>query len=443
MKSDARLTTKVRNVAMRELRGSFLYELSGTRLVVTLVAAAFALFLAWGALARVDEVARAEGKVRPSSKAQLVQSAEPSTVRAILVQSGQRVAKGQLLVRLDDTESSSELGQLEAEKESLTARASRLEQEAQGAAFACDPATQKDSAACENEARLQQIRAQALSSKNSALNAQIDQKRRDMAEAQATAASLRTSLGLAQKQVAMIEPLAAKNIVPQTELLQARRDVSDLQGRLAAAQEAISRGAASVREAQAQLAEANFQFRQEAQDERNQLQGKLSVIEQSSRGAAGKLQRSEIRSPVDGIVNDVQVSTVGGFVSAGQKLMEVVPTNEQLLIETRVQPKDIAFIRVGQPALVRVSAYDFSVYGGLEGKVVQVSADSIYDEQSKQAYFTVIIETPKSYLNLGQRRLPITPGMLCSADIVTGRKSVLDYLLKPVIKARSEALRER
>jgi adhesin transport system membrane fusion protein len=264
-----------------------------------------------------------------------------------------------------------------------------------------------------------------------------------MAESQASVASLRTSLGLAKKQVAMLAPLAAKGIVPQTELLQARRDVSDLQGRLAAAQEATSRAAAGVREAQAQLAEANYEFRQEAQDERNQLQGKLSVIEQSSRGAAGKLQRSEIRSPVDGIVNDVQVSTVGGFVSPGQKLMEVVPVGEKLLIETRVQPKDIAFIRVGQPALVRVSAYDFSIYGGLDGKVVQVSADSIYDEQAKQAYFTVIIETPKSYLTSGQRRLPITPGMLCSADIITGRKSVLDYLLKPVIKARSQALRER
>ena len=431
----------IKVAALREIRGSFLYGVSGARLVVTLVGAAFAVFLAWGALARVDEVARAEGKVRPSSKAQLVQSAEPSTVRAILVQSGQRVAKGQLLVRLDDTESSSELGQIEAEKESLAARAARLEHEAQGGTYDCDPA--RSATACENEVRLQQIRAQALSSKNAALNAQIEQKRREMAEAQATASSLRTSLGLAQKQVAMLEPLAAKSIVPQTELLQARREVSDLQGRLAAAQESISRGAAGVREAQAQLAEANYQFRQEAQDERNQLQGKLSVIEQSSRGAAGKLQRSELRSPVDGIVNDVQVSTVGGFVSAGQKLMEVVPVGEKLLIETRVQPKDIAFIRVGQPALVRVSAYDFAVYGGLDGEVVQVSADSIYDEQAKQAYFTVIIETPKSYLNSGRRRLPITPGMLCSADIITGRKSVLDYLLKPVIRARSEALRER
>jgi adhesin transport system membrane fusion protein len=271
----------------------------------------------------------------------------------------------------------------------------------------------------------------------------VEQKRREVSEAQATASSLRTSLGLVQKQVAMLEPLAAKNIVPQTELLQARRDMTDLQGRLAAAEQSISRSMAGVREAQAQLATENFQFKQDAMDEMNQLQGKLSVIAQSSKGAEGKLERSEVRSPVDGIVNDVQVTTIGGFVNAGQKIMEVVPVNEQLLIEARVQPKDIAFIRVGQPAVVKVTAYDFSIYGGLQGKVVQVSADSIYDEQAKQAYFTVIVETDRSYLESAHRRLPITPGMICTADIKTGRKSVLDYLLKPVIKARSEALRER
>ena len=142
-------------------------------------------------------------------------------------------------------------------------------------------------------------------------------------------------------------------------------------------------------------------------------------------------------------VTDVQVAPVGGFVAPGQKLMEVVPVNDKLLIEARVQPKDIAFVRVGQAALVKVSAYDFSIYGGLEGRVVQDSADSIYDEQAKQAFFTVIVETPRSYLVSGARHLPITPGMICTADIITGRKSVLDYLLKPVLKARSDALRER
>jgi adhesin transport system membrane fusion protein len=435
---------KLKALVLREIRGSFLYELAGTRLVVVLISSAFALFLAWAALAQVDEVARAEGKVRPSSKAQVLQSSEAGTVRAILVQSGQRVHKGELLVRLDDTQSSSELGQIQAEKESLEARAARLSEEGAGAQFECPPELKAQSPdVCANEQKLQQVRAEALASKNSALVAAVEQRRREMAEGEATAASLRSSLALTQKQVGMLEPLAAKGIVPQTELLSARREQTDIQGRLAAAQEQISRSAAAVREAQAQLQAANLQFRQDALDERNQLQGKLSVIAESSKGAAGKLERAELRSPVEGIVNDVQVTTIGGFVAPGQKLMEVVPVDEQLLIETRVQPKDIAFVRVGQSALVKVSAYDFSIYGGLEGQVVQVSADSIYDEQSKQAYFTVIIQTPRSYLTSGERRLPITPGMICTADIRTGRKSVLAYLLKPVLKARSDALRER
>jgi len=176
--------------------------------------------------------------------------------------------------------------------------------------------------------------------------------------------------------------------------------------------------------------------------ERSEVEQKIAVNEQSL-GGRGPLGRRELRSPVDGVVNDVKVTTIGGFVNAGEKVMEVVPVGEKLLVETRVKPSDIAFIKVGDKALVKVTAYDFSTYGGLEGKVAQVSADSIYDEAEKQAYFTVIVETTKSYLQSGAHRLPITPGMMTDTQIITGRKSVMRFLLKPVLKARSEALRER
>jgi adhesin transport system membrane fusion protein len=199
----------------------------------------------------------------------------------------------------------------------------------------------------------------------------------------------------------------------------------------------------AVREAQAQASQASFEFRQSALDERSQINAKIAVNEQSLRGAENKQNRTEIRSPVDGVVNDVQVTTIGGYVQPGQKIMEVVPLGEKLLVETRVKPSDIAFIKVGDRALVKVTAYDFSTYGGLDGRVVQVSADSIYDENEKQAYFTVIVETGKSYLMASGHRLPITPGMMTDTQIITGRKSILTYLLKPMLKARSEALRER
>lgn len=199
----------------------------------------------------------------------------------------------------------------------------------------------------------------------------------------------------------------------------------------------------AVAEANAQASEATATFRQEALDERSRVAERIAVNEESLRGAEGRVSRTELRSPVDGIVNDVQATTIGGFVQAGEKVMEVVPVGDKLLVETRVNPKDIAFVKVGDKALVTVTAYDFSTYGGLDGRVVEVSADSLYDEVEREAYFNVIVETDKAYLMASGKELPITPGMMTSTQIITGKKSILAYLLKPFNKARSEALRER
>jgi len=399
--------------------------LTGSRLIIVASAVAFALFLLWAMLAQVDEVTHGQGKVIPSSKAQLIQASAPATIQELMVRSGQPVRRGQLLARLDNPQSR----EIQAETEALQARSARLAAEGTGAGAALSG----------EEATLSEVRRQALSSRVAALGASADQRRREASEAAATINSLQGSLALAQRQVAMLEPLAAKNIVPQTDLLSARREVVDLQGRIAAAREQQSRAMAAVREALAQASEANFTFRQDALNERSQVTQKIAINEESLRGARGM----ELRSPVDGIVNDLQVTTIGGFVQAGQKVMEVVPMGDKLLVETRIKPSDIAFIKVGDSALVKVTAYDFSTYGGLEGKVVQVSADSIYDEVEKEAYFNVIVETNKSFLQSAGRRLPITPGMMTDTQIITGRKSILKYLLKPVLKAKSEALRER
>ena len=411
--------------------------MSSSARVIVIVTVGFLVLLLWAMIAQVDEVTRGQGKVIPSSKLQLIQASDPSRVSELLVRSGQRVRRGELLARLDNTESSSQLGQIQAETESLAARSSRLESEGTGVGSTCA------GAGCGSEAALKSVRQSALRSKVAALVATADQRRRDGSEAQVTINSLTGSLAIAQRQVGMLEPLAAKNIVPQTELLDKRREVNDLQGRIAAAREQQGRAGAAVREAQAQAAEAQFSFRQDALNEASQVNQKIAVNEQSLRGARGKLDRTELRSPVDGVVNDVQVTTIGGFVQAGQKVMEVVPLGDKLLVETRIKPSDIAFIKVGDKALVKVTAYDFSTYGGLDGRVVQVSADSVYDDKEKEAYFTVIVETGRSYLMSQGRMLPITPGMMTDTQIITGRKSVLSYMLKPVFKARSEALHER
>jgi adhesin transport system membrane fusion protein len=412
--------------------------LTGARMIIVASAAAFAMFLLWASLAQVDEVTAGEGKVIPSSKLQVITAADPATVSELLVRSGQRVHKGQLLARLDSPENESQLGQLQAETESLQARAVRLSQEGGMA-----PGAACEGSDCAGQEALRAARESALRSKVAAAQATADQARRDAAEAAATINSLQGTLALAQKQVQMMAPLAAKNIVPETDLIEKQREVVDIQGRIAAAREQQGKAMAAVREAQAQASQAGFEFKQQALDERSQVKAKIAVNEQSLLGAEGKASRSEIHSPVDGVVNDVQVTTIGSYVQPGQKIMEVVPLGEKLLVETRVKPGDIAFIKVGDRALVKVTAYDFSIYGGLEGRVVQVSADSIYDDKERQAYFTVIVETDKSYLMSLGHPLPITPGMMTNTQIITGRKSVLTYLLKPALKASGEALRER
>ncbi|SNT12506.1 HlyD family type I secretion periplasmic adaptor subunit [Sphingopyxis indica] len=410
-------------------------RLRGAEQIIVAAAAGFVLFLLWASIARVDEVTRGQGRVIPSSKVQIIQSAEPSTIKEILVRSGQTVNKGQLLVRLDNTSSQSELGQLETENERLAQRAARLASEAGGGNCSGD--------ACGDEAKLLDVRRSSLESQLSAMSAAVEQRRRDLGEAQATANSLESSLKLAREEVKMLEPLAAKSVVPQTELLSARREVVDLQGRLAAARQAISRSEAAVREAQAEMARARYDFQQEALNERSQVTTKMAVNQETIRGAEGRLARSEIRSPARGVVNDLLVNTLGGYVNAGEQIMQIVPLGEKLLVETRVTPRDIAFIKVSDPANVKVTAYDFSIYGGLKGKVVRVSPDSIYDEVERQAYFTLVVETSDAFLVSNGKQLPITPGMLCDVEILTGKKSVLSYLLKPVLKISGTALTER
>ncbi|MEY4269953.1 MAG: hypothetical protein RLZZ58_1169 [Pseudomonadota bacterium] len=410
-------------------------NLRGSEQIIAASVIGLLLFLLWASIAQVDEVSRGQGRVIPSSKVQVIQAAEPSTVEEILVRSGQTVEKGQLLVRLDNSSSQSELGQLQTENTRLGQRASRLESEAGGAACA--------GGSCGDEGRLLAVRRSALSNQVAALTAAVEQRRRDMGEAEATASSLESSLRLARQQVDMLEPLAAKGVVPQTELLNAQREVVDIQGRLAAARQAIGRSSAAIREAQAEVARARFDSQQEALNEKSQLTTKIAVNEETIRGAEGRLARSEIRSPTRGVVNDMLINTLGGFVNAGEKIMQIVPLGDKLLVEARITPRDIAFIKVGDPATVKVTAYDFSIYGGLTGKVVRVSPDSIYDDVERQAYFTVVVETDRAWLASNGKRLPITPGMICDVEVLTGKKSILTYLLKPVLKVSGSALTER
>ncbi|WFL76637.1 HlyD family type I secretion periplasmic adaptor subunit [Altererythrobacter arenosus] len=426
---------------MKEFVSEWLERISdwdANRKLIAACAATVFLLLAWASVAQTEEVTRGMGKVIPSSKAQLVQPAEPATVAEILVRGGQSVKKGQLLVRLDDAQASSELGQLRTETERLQARAQRLEGEVSGNTTDC-----AEGSVCAEERRLQQVRLAAAQSRENSLASAVEQRRRDLSEAQATVSTLENSVRLARDQVNMLEPLARQGIVPKTELLTAQRDLVDTQGRLSAARQAAARASAGISQAQSDLNAARLEFRQQALNERSEINTRIAVNQQTIRGAEARQNRNELRSPADGIVNDVQITTVGGFVGAGEKIMQIVPVGDKLLVEARVSPKDIAFIKVGDRANVKVTAYDFATYGGLSGRVQQVSADSVYDEAERETYYIVLVETDRAYLSKSGRRLPIVPGMICDVEIITGSKTVLSYLMKPITRGLNQALTER
>jgi len=409
-----------------------------SRRLIAIAALGLFLLIGWASLAQVEEITRGMGKVIPSSKTQLVQPSEPATIAAILVRSGQAVKKGQILVRLDDAQSSSELGQLQTENTRLSARAQRLATEASGGSMGCEAGT-----LCSEERNLAQVRKATARSREAALSSAIEQRRRDLSEGRATVSALANSAKLAQDQVDMLQPLAVKGIIPQTELIAAQRDLIDTRGRLSAARQGVARAQAAIREAQAELKSARLDFRQQALSERSEVNTRIAVNEETIRGAQARLQRNELRAPSDGIVNDVQITTIGGFVNAGEKIMQIVPVGDRLFVEARIKPSDIAFIKIGDPANVKVTAYDFSVFGGMAGAVQQISADSIYDEVEREAYYLVVVETDRAFIERQGQKLPIVPGMICDVEIITGRKSILNYLLKPVAKAFDEALTER
>ena len=408
------------------------------RKLIAVSAATLFLLIGWSSVAQTEEVTRGLGKVIPTSKAQLIQPAEPAVVEEILVRAGQLVKKGQILVRFDDDIADSELSKLKTENELLTSRAQRLAGEASGTQLGC--AEGED---CADEQRLQAVRLAAARSRESSLSSAIEQRRRDLREAQATVDSLEDSVRLSRDQVNMLEPLAKQGIVPKTDLLTAQRDLVDTQGRLAAARQAAGRAQAAISQAQADFSAGKFEFQQQALGERSEITTRIAVNEETIRGAEARRNRNELRSPAAGIVNNVQITTVGGFVNAGEQIMQIVPVGDKLLVEARVAPKDIAFIKVGDRANVKVTAYDFSTYGGLSGRVQNVSADSVYDEVEREAYYTVLVETDRAYLSRGGKRLPIVPGMICDVEIITGNKSVLSYLLKPISRALNESLTER
>jgi len=415
--------------------------------VILLVAGFLTAATVWSAWAQIDELARAEGKVIPSSKMQIIQSAEAGVLTEILVRSGEQVKKGQQLLRLDDTNTSSSAGEVQAKVSALQAQVARLRLENSGdlnAGYTCPPEVAASApAVCENEANLLTARKQTLDQGKQVLLARVEQRQRELNQTLSEQQRLTQSYELTSQQLKLLEPLAKKNLVSQTDYIRSQREASDAKGQLDEIVQSIARLEAALSEARLQVDQADLQFRQEALTDLTTRLAELSGAEEALRGATDRVSRTDIRSPVDGIVNNLAVNTIGGFVSPGEHLIDIVPLEDTLLIEARLKPSDVAFVLPGQPVDIKFSAYDFSIFGGLRGEVQGVSPDSITDPDTRETYYRVLIKTGEARLHYNDQQLPILPGMISTVEIITGKKTILQYLLKPINKARDEALRER
>ncbi|TQV64026.1 MAG: HlyD family type I secretion periplasmic adaptor subunit [Halothiobacillaceae bacterium] len=414
----------------------------GARLILWLTALFVLLFTGWAAIAELDEVTRGSGKVIPSRQVQVIQNLEGGIVAELRVHEGATVEAGEVLLRIDDTRFASSFRESEVHRNALKAKVARLQAEAEGKDFVSPgdvQASQPERVA--QELALFNARKAELESNLAILRQQVAQRRQEVAELRSRSAHLAQGLALVGREIAMNEPLVRQGIVSEVEVLRLRREANVTRGELASTQLSIPRGESRLAEAQRKLEEVELSFRNQARLELNAGLAELSGLSESSVALEDRVSRTQVRAPVRGIVKQLRVNTVGGVVQPGMDLIEIVPLEDTLLVEARVRPADIAFIHPGLKAMVKFSAYDFAIYGGLEGKVEHISADTLQNE--KESYYLVRVRTGRNYLGRADAPLPIIPGMTATVDVLTGKKTLLHYLLKPVLRAREYALTER
>jgi len=397
----------------------------------------------WAWYAVVDEVTHADGKVIPSSRVQVIQNLEGGILKEVLVTEGQFVKVGQVVMRIDDTGHSSSFGELKARYYSLVGEITRLKAETEEKPLVFSSEMDRDhERIVQDQVALYQARQSELKTQVAILKQQLDQRRQEKDELLGKSQRMQTSLTITQEEYEITEPLVQQTIVPMIDLLRLKRQMNDLEGEISAARLALPRVQSAIQEAQRRIEEKSQHFKSSSLAELSQRNMELARVKEAILGAEDKVARTEIRSPVRGVVKEIKISTIGGVIKPGEDLMEIVPLDDTLLIEARVRPADIAFLHAEQKARVKFSAYDFSVYGGLPGKLEQIGADTVLDERG-DAYYKVIIRTEKNHLSKGGKNLPIIPGMVATVDIITGQKTIFMYILKPIIKARQLALTER
>jgi adhesin transport system membrane fusion protein len=401
-------------------------------------------FLLWADNAPLDEVTRGDGRIIPSQRVQVIQNLEGGIVSEILVRDGQIVARDDVLIRIANTSAEADLQGSRAQAAALRGAIARLDAEANERAepeFPADLLAESPEIVAA-ERRLMAARGEQMEASLAVLRDQAEQRSAEIRETEARIASLDRARNLAQTELAIIEPLVRAGAASRLDLVRIQQRLNDIQGQLTASELALPRARTALAEVQKRMTERRATFRSEVRSELNQRNAQLAALSEKLQADRDRVTRTEVRSPVRGTIKELKVSTVGGVIRPGQDILEIVPLEDTLLVEAQLRPADIAFVRPGQPAIVKVTAYDFSVYGGLRAELEQISADTIQDERGER-WFRVRLRTGKAHLGPDDKPLPIIPGMTASVEILTGRKTVLDYLLKPILRARERALRER
>jgi len=408
--------------------------------------------ITWAALAEVDELARGNGKVIPTDKIQRIQSLDGGIISEIFIKEGQIIKKGSSLMKIDTTRFQATLEESKQEYLSLLAVKTRLEVESKIDVGKKLPKIVFPKEILEDESRYDKLeksllvnRYKELKSSVRVLETQLGQKRQELREIKNSIKNLKKSFSLIKEQRVQVQKLARRGVKSKFDLLSIEREYTNVSGDLEAALLSVRRSELAISEAKNRISEKLNAFRAEASDLLQKTASLVNKFEAKLVGDEDRVAKTTIVSPVDGIVKQLNFNTIGGVVQSGMDLVEIVPVSEILLVEAKIDPKDIAFINPSQKAIVKITAYDFSIYGGLDGKIVEISADSIIDKESKEgkSYYRVIVKTEKNYLERNGNKLPIIPGMVASVDIITGKKTILDFILKPILKVKQNSLHER
>tara|TARA_R110002033_G_scaffold43222_4_gene84751 strand:- start:455 stop:1837 length:1383 start_codon:yes stop_codon:yes gene_type:complete len=435
---------------------------SGHRLIIWSLAAMMTCFFIWAYFSELDQVTTGTGKVIPSSQLQVIQSLDGGILQEIYVQEGGLVTKDQPLARIDDTRFRSDFDQQEQEVFGLQTNIIRMRTELDSIIISdmssdwrqqvkitkqnlVFPQTiiDEEPELVKRQQEEYSIRLDNLSNQLEILARQIQQRQQEIEELASKISTLTTSYQLVSRELELTRPLARKGIVPEVELLKLERTVNDIQGELQSVRLLRPKVKAAMDEAILKRRDAVFVYATDLRAQLNEMQTKLSRMNQAQKGAFDKVSKAVITSPVIGTIKKINFNTLGGVVQPGEDIMEIVPSEDKLLIETKIIPKDIAFLHPGLPAIVKVTAYDFTRYGGLKGTVEHISADTSQDDEGNSFYIVKVRTQESSLMKDDGTEMPIIPGMLTSVDVITGKKSILEYILNPILRAKDTALRER